>query len=745
MFRAENDKIKQHYKELYNSIKITHAKHIEQVTKLTTENMNLKTGVRVNCCPIARGSQPMSHVKPNRISPAKDIMVDVNVNAPAEQAPAMAPPTRTNDQILPRGNTLRDALQITPVDNNNSFSSPPTPDVLINFVNDLGYPKVVRTLSAVVTNDMYQSWRALTTIINLCLTGKTSRFKRPRASVLQILWGVVNRAHIDYAERMWEEFTQSICSFIKDKKNLALHTQGKKKVNPLVIQSVRFTKLIIHHLRSKHKFHPRPYSPPHLPFEEYVLGYLKFSSKGTKREVFGMPILNDLITTDIRGGQYYNEYLEKVAEHQRYLAGEEGSDPDSPVPKPAKATKPKVTKKSKPSAPKAALEKKRKLVKETSDEPSPVKRSKRGLMTKRRKTTNPLRLVDEFVDEGVHKNEPRFDDEEANLHTLLDLNTPKKKSTTDQYIFQRRTPKTAEPTGPSTHHEDKKVTLADVEIDSEELLAHTEKSGKEVPNTVVLGTKSGGHDEKQGGPDPGNPAESRSLPSQGIHNGSSLDPLDEGFIVTAYPNVQENLKLTVKEEVILEEPTSSTGTLSSLQDIAKEFSFGDQFFNAKPSEAENEKTTAETEAESMVSVTIQQDTSAIPPMTSLVIDLTSKLDSPKVHWPLPATATVTTTTTTTTLPPLPQPQQSTIDSILIKHIDKLKQIMTNLIQDNKHREESLDSHGSRLYKLENLNIHKQVSKAGDEIVTDAVDWAIQAPLQDRFRDFPEADMKEILH
>nr|GFB73300.1 hypothetical protein [Tanacetum cinerariifolium] len=44
-FRAENDKIKQHYKDLYDSIKITRAKHIEQVTKLTTENVNLKTCV----------------------------------------------------------------------------------------------------------------------------------------------------------------------------------------------------------------------------------------------------------------------------------------------------------------------------------------------------------------------------------------------------------------------------------------------------------------------------------------------------------------------------------------------------------------------------------------------------------------------------------------------------------------------------------------------------------------------------
>ncbi|GKD60943.1 hypothetical protein Tco_1298452, partial [Tanacetum coccineum] len=203
-------------------------------------------------------------------------MADVNVNAPTEQAPAMAPPTRTNDQILPRSkwvavgksncyldvescqldeqwfnltkDTLRAALQITPVDNNNAFTSPPTPDALIKFVNDLGYPKVVRTLYDVVTNDMFQPWRALTTIINLCLMGKTSGFERPRAPVLQILWGVVNRAHIDYAERMWEEFTQSIHTFIEDKKKLAQHTQGKKKATIIQILSVRFSKLIIHHL-----------------------------------------------------------------------------------------------------------------------------------------------------------------------------------------------------------------------------------------------------------------------------------------------------------------------------------------------------------------------------------------------------------------------------------------------------------------------------------------------------------------
>ncbi|GJT54017.1 hypothetical protein Tco_0989071 [Tanacetum coccineum] len=135
--------------------------------------------------------------------------------------------------------TLRDALQITPVDNNRAFSSPPTPDTLVEFVNKLGYPKEVMHLSNVTTNDMFQPWRALATIINLCLTGKTSGFERPRAPVLQILWGIVNRAHIDYAERMWEEFTQSIHTFTEDKRKLAQHTLGKKKATLILIPSIR--------------------------------------------------------------------------------------------------------------------------------------------------------------------------------------------------------------------------------------------------------------------------------------------------------------------------------------------------------------------------------------------------------------------------------------------------------------------------------------------------------------------------
>nr|GEW00172.1 hypothetical protein [Tanacetum cinerariifolium] len=45
-FRAENDKVKQHYKELYDSIKITRAKTIEKTTYLLTKNEKLKVQLK---------------------------------------------------------------------------------------------------------------------------------------------------------------------------------------------------------------------------------------------------------------------------------------------------------------------------------------------------------------------------------------------------------------------------------------------------------------------------------------------------------------------------------------------------------------------------------------------------------------------------------------------------------------------------------------------------------------------------
>nr|GFD26966.1 hypothetical protein [Tanacetum cinerariifolium] len=97
--------------------------------------------------------------------------------------------------------------------------------------------------------------------------------------------------------------------------------------------------------------------------------------------------------------------------------------------------------------------------------------------------------------------------------------------------------------------------------------------------------------------------------------------MDEESTTIAYPNIQENLKLLTEDQVILEEPASSTGTLSSLQNLEKELSFTNQFFVEKPHEQKPEKTNAESEVQSTVTVPIHQDTSSVPLMTTPVIDI----------------------------------------------------------------------------------------------------------------------------
>ncbi|GKE91275.1 hypothetical protein Tco_1572370, partial [Tanacetum coccineum] len=267
-------------------------------------------------------------------STCSDIMADLNIlanDAPVEQAPAVAPPTRMNDQILPLSKTraftasstipviyiqqfwdtmcfntstglyschldeqwfnlhkdiLRDALDISPANDNNPFVAPPSSDTVIEYVNTLGYPCTLKNVSAMSVNALYQPWRAILSMINMCLTSKPARYDRPRHPVLLILWDIIHSSNIDYTERIWEEFVQSIQTFLTDRKNLATAARGKKKTAHLLILSVRFTKLIIHHLRTKHNIH---YS-----HEERILNTLRFVGKNGK-EIFGMPIPDALL------------------------------------------------------------------------------------------------------------------------------------------------------------------------------------------------------------------------------------------------------------------------------------------------------------------------------------------------------------------------------------------------------------------------------------------------------------------
>nr|GEW29914.1 copia protein [Tanacetum cinerariifolium] len=534
---------------------------------------------------------------------------------------------------------LRDALQITPINDNDPFVAPPSSDAVIEYVNTLGYPCMLRNVSPMSVNDLYQPWRAILSMINMCFTGKTVGHDSPR-----------------------------------------------------------------HHVVGK-----------------------------DGREVFGMSIPDALLTEAIIGAPYYGRYLAHVAEYQRYLHGKH------------------------------------------------TKRSKAGLLGKRCKPKSPLKLVDKFANEGDPIAEPIIDDEEADLLRGIELSLKdleaRNQGLARLVVFRepdsRRFQPLPEVQGKgkekvieeqATHNEtesDKTVTPVNKEKDASN--RELTKINAGVQDEGQTRSNPSKQDEGHAESNPGNAAELQPKPSHVVHAGTNLkhmdlavsdastqqnpEQMDEEFTTTAYVNVQDNLKLPTEEHVILKEPTSSTRTLSSLQNLKKEISFTYQFFMEKTQEEEPKKTNAESEVQSMITVPIHQDTSLVPPMTTLVLDLTmSQSDSPTVNAPLLASTKTTTTITmiTTLPPPPPQPQQSTTYSILLQRIGELEQHMVNLIQEKLALEKRLNKYRSRLYNLKNLNIPQKVSKAVDEIVTNAVDWVMQALLRARFSNLPAVDMKEIL-
>ncbi|GJX50463.1 retrovirus-related pol polyprotein from transposon TNT 1-94 [Tanacetum coccineum] len=187
------------------------------------------------------------------------------------------------------------------------------------------------------------------------------------------------------------------------------------------------------------------------------------------------------------------------------------------------------------------------------------------------------RLLEEATEspkayQGVPEKEPAHDDEEAGLQRALELSLKDQREQTQEPArLVRCTPM---PTESSGHAEspslDVELALTDSEMES----------GEEAPEIHV-----GDQDEGQAGPNLGEQDKAR---------------LDQ----TLLNKTKENLKLSTEDQVIIKEPASSTRTLSSLQNLDKELSFTNQFFVEKPQEEEPEKTNAESEVQSMVTVPI---------------------------------------------------------------------------------------------------------------------------------------------
>ncbi|GKB93866.1 hypothetical protein Tco_0980003, partial [Tanacetum coccineum] len=104
--------------------------------------------------------------------------------------------------------------------------------------------------------------------------------------------------------------------------------------------------------------------------------------------------------------------------------------------------------------------------------------------------------------------------------------------------------------------------------------------------------------------------------------GPNPEPMHKDLIATVYPKVHESLKHTTEEHVFLENLPSSSKTLSSMKNLDDAFTYGDQFLNDKPTEEEPGKANVETKVESIVTIPVHQASSSVPPLSTPVIDLT---------------------------------------------------------------------------------------------------------------------------
>nr|GFA66200.1 hypothetical protein [Tanacetum cinerariifolium] len=90
---------------------------------------------------------------------------------------------------------FREMLHISPRILSQSFAELPFEDEILEFLRYVGHSDEIRYLTDVNVNKLYQPWRSFASVINKCLTGKSSGIDSFRLSQAQILWGFYHRSN----------------------------------------------------------------------------------------------------------------------------------------------------------------------------------------------------------------------------------------------------------------------------------------------------------------------------------------------------------------------------------------------------------------------------------------------------------------------------------------------------------------------------------------------------------------------
>nr|GEV17761.1 hypothetical protein [Tanacetum cinerariifolium] len=421
-------------------------------------------------------------------------------------------------------------------------------------------------------------------------------------------------------------------------------------------------KIIVCHLERIHNIHQRSASSFHLAEEDFKLGNLKFVPKGEIDEVFGITIIDELISNNIRNTPYYNAYLEMVAKHDLKMS--------------AKKERKKKTVNAKQPKSKPAVKKASKLA------PAPKSKASKGINWTLCTTINSPSPADAEIGARSYKTSSGGDTEVLQITEELGEDAGKQDNIKERTVEldqgqDRPDPgRTLEPRPP--------------------------------PEQEVM-------DEDQARLDP--------RESRGALTGPDPEPTHDEFMADLYPKVQESLKF-LADQISSIGTLSSMKNLEDAFAIGDQFinhkSTKDYVKRIQLKRDKSEqnriktgqkweaKTNVEAEVVSMDTVPIYQASSSVPPL-STPIPVTD-LSPPK-----PASSTtqapVFTATTVTTITPLPPPsqQQSSIELELVE-------------RTNKNLDNTTQNLGSRVYIFDLRDLPHKIDEPVREKVKESLAW-----------------------
>nr|GFC12941.1 hypothetical protein [Tanacetum cinerariifolium] len=167
---------------------------------------------------------------------------------------------------------------------------------------------------------VYDPWRSFTSVINKCLTGKSSGVDSFRLSQAQMLWGFYHRINIDFAYLIWEDFLYQV------------EHKSQKKINE--INYPRFTKVIIDYFMTRKPSISRQNGIHwHYVRDDALFSTIKVVSRHQTTQQYGTILPIELTTAEIRNSKAFKEYHacaigEKYSDDEDVGYHEEGKESD---------------------------------------------------------------------------------------------------------------------------------------------------------------------------------------------------------------------------------------------------------------------------------------------------------------------------------------------------------------------------------------------------------------------------------